>query len=466
MKVSLFFDIASPRPWSPEREMENFERHLKLLEVADQVGFHAVWVTEHHFMEEYSAASAPEVFLGAASQRTKRLRLGHGIMHLPPQINHPARAAERIATLDVLSNGRVEFGSGEASSAAELHGFGVDPGTKRAAWREGIEVAARCMAEHPFTGFQGDFVSMPPREVIPNTVQKPHPPLWMACTRTSTLEVAAELGMGALHFAVAGPQDIIGARELYFAAFADRACPLTPAANPNFLCLGGSLMCAESDALATERATITGGFYGFAISYYFVHGRHRPGQVDLWAEYLRSLNGPPVKEIADPAATAGNRKEWAELAGSVTDQTKASVEGQKAGDNAAAKGMTQAVSGIGSPETITSFLESFEATGVEEICLLVPPGDARHGLESLELMGEHVLPAFIEREELTAAERAKRDAGLVEDALRRYAEGPKPPPLDPSFTFGGPPVSQDGKTAATEIADVLKRAAEVAEQGQ
>src|SRR3954451_11531678 len=150
MKISLFLEIPVPRPWDERSELDAFQEHLDLCELADKLGFHAVWVTEHHFLEEYCHASAPEIFLAAVSQRTRHLRLGHGIAHMPPNINPPARVAERIATLDLISNGRVEFGTGESSSVAELDGFRVDPGKKREMWEEAIRVAISCMADTPF----------------------------------------------------------------------------------------------------------------------------------------------------------------------------------------------------------------------------------------------------------------------------------------------------------------------------
>ena len=159
---------------------------LDEVEAADKAGFSTVWLTEHHFLEEYCHSTAPEIFLAAASQRTKNIRLGFGIMHLPPAVNHPARVAERIATLDLLSNGRVEFGTGESSSVGELGGFNIDPADKRAQWEEALEVSIRCMIEEPFTGFKGEHIEMPARNVIPKPLQKPHPPVWVACTRPAT----------------------------------------------------------------------------------------------------------------------------------------------------------------------------------------------------------------------------------------------------------------------------------------
>ena len=173
MKFGVFYEHQLPRPWEADAEYRLLQDALEQVELADRLGFDVVWEVEHHFLEEYSHSSAPEVFLGACSQRTKDIRLGHGIIQTAPGYNHPARTAERVATLDLLSGGRVEFGSGESGSEAELGGFLVDPATKRDAWLEGLEVTLRCMTETPFTGVDGRFVQMPPRNVVPKPMQQP-----------------------------------------------------------------------------------------------------------------------------------------------------------------------------------------------------------------------------------------------------------------------------------------------------
>src|SRR6202011_2769560 len=158
MRFGIFYEHQLPRPWAEGSELKLFQDALDQVELGDRLGIDYAWEVEHHFLEEYSHSSAPEVFLAAASQRTSRIRLGHGIVQTPPPFNHPARVAERIATLDLVSNGRVEFGTGESSSEAELGGFGVAPLVKREMWQEGLEVALRCMTETPFTGVAGRFV--------------------------------------------------------------------------------------------------------------------------------------------------------------------------------------------------------------------------------------------------------------------------------------------------------------------
>jgi alkanesulfonate monooxygenase SsuD/methylene tetrahydromethanopterin reductase-like flavin-dependent oxidoreductase (luciferase family) len=160
MKFGIFYEHQLPRPWSADSEHRLLKESLTQIELADGLGYDYAWEVEHHFLEEYSHSSAPEVFLGAASQRTKRIRLGHGIIQLPT--NHPIRVAERVATLDLLSGGRVELGLGEGQGPIELHPFG--PTGARQARRVG---RGRCRSWcSAFTKdaveFHGRFFDFPP----------------------------------------------------------------------------------------------------------------------------------------------------------------------------------------------------------------------------------------------------------------------------------------------------------------
>src|SRR5207247_8430011 len=139
MRFGIFYEHQLPRPWAEGGELKLFQDALDQVELGDKLGIDYAWEVEHHFLEEYSHSSAPEVFLAAASQRTKRIRLGHGIVLMPPNYNHPARIAERLATLDLVSNGRVEWGTGESESRAELEGFGISSSERRAWWRKAPE---------------------------------------------------------------------------------------------------------------------------------------------------------------------------------------------------------------------------------------------------------------------------------------------------------------------------------------
>src|SRR5215208_3086139 len=237
MKFGIFYEHQLPRPWNEGDEVRLFQEALDQIELADRLGIDYAWEVEHHFLEEYSHSSAPEVFLAAASQRTKNIRLGHGIVQTPPPFNHPARVAERVAMLDLVSNGRVEFGTGESSSEAELGGFVIDPAIKRDAWLEGLEVAVRCMAETPFTGVDGTYVSMPPRNVIPKPVQKPHPPLWVACSRRETILLAAQKGVGALTFAFIDPEEAVNWVSEYERVSTESCVPVGFDVNPQVACV-------------------------------------------------------------------------------------------------------------------------------------------------------------------------------------------------------------------------------------
>jgi alkanesulfonate monooxygenase SsuD/methylene tetrahydromethanopterin reductase-like flavin-dependent oxidoreductase (luciferase family) len=152
MKFGGFYEHQLPRPWVRESEHTLLKNALEQAVLSDQCGYDYVWATEHHFLEEYAHSSAPEVFLAAVSQRTKNVRIGHGIVQTPPYINHPARVAERIATLDLLSDGRVEFGTGAGATETELGGFLVPQSEKKNMQLEGMRIAVRMLVENPFTG--------------------------------------------------------------------------------------------------------------------------------------------------------------------------------------------------------------------------------------------------------------------------------------------------------------------------
>ena len=91
MKFGIFYELQLPRPWLPGGELQLYQNALDQVELADRLGYDFAWEVEHHFLEEYSHSPAPEVFLAAASQRTQRIRLAHGIMQLTT--THPARSA-------------------------------------------------------------------------------------------------------------------------------------------------------------------------------------------------------------------------------------------------------------------------------------------------------------------------------------------------------------------------------------
>jgi alkanesulfonate monooxygenase SsuD/methylene tetrahydromethanopterin reductase-like flavin-dependent oxidoreductase (luciferase family) len=358
MKFGIFYELQLPRPWGADSERMLYQNALAQVELADKLGYDTAWQVEHHFLEEYSHSPQPEVFLAAASQRTKRIRLGHGIVQLTT--NHPARVAEKIACLDLVSNGRVEFGTGEGASITELGPFDRPMDEKRAIWED----AMRCIIPMFKDGgwqYDGPYFKFPLRQVLPKPVQKPHPPLWVACSQLETIEMAGRRGIGALGFQFLSAEMAHAWVHAYYNAFTKRQEKLADyVANPN-IAMVSYFMCAETDEEARRRADgVT--FFQFSLAYYSgAKGRERapPGTVSLWDEYnaWKSANPDAVRRA---------------LSGGL----------------------------IGSPETIRRKLRKFEASNVDQIILLNQAGKNAHPhiCESLELFAKEVMPEFHGRE--------------------------------------------------------------------
>src|SRR5579863_1784032 len=284
MKFGVFYEMQLPRPWGPDSEWRLYHNALDELELADQLGYDYAWEVEHHFLEEYSHSSAPEVFLGAASQRTKQIRLGHGIIQLTT--NHPAKVAEKVSVLDLLSNGRVEFGMGESASITELEPFGRTLEEKRAVWEDAVR-ALIPMFKPGGCQYEGPYFNFPMRNVVPKPRQKPHPPLWTACSQLETIEYAGRRGLGALGFQFVSADAAHAWVHSYYNALTKRMDKLADyPTNPN-IALVSMFMCAKTDEEARKQAD-GASFFQFALRYYGASiGRKRPtaGTVNMWNEY-------------------------------------------------------------------------------------------------------------------------------------------------------------------------------------
>jgi alkanesulfonate monooxygenase SsuD/methylene tetrahydromethanopterin reductase-like flavin-dependent oxidoreductase (luciferase family) len=429
MRFGIFYEHQLPRPWADDDERRLIQDALDQVELADKLGIQHVWEVEHHFLEEYSHSSAPEVFLAAASQRTKNIRLGHGIVQTAPQYNHPFRVAERLGMLDLVSNGRVEFGSGESSSEGELGGFKIPYDRKRAAWLEGLEQVLRCMTEEPYTGHRGEFVSMPPRNVVPKPVQKPHPPLWVACSRRETIMLAAEKGIGALSFAFIDPEEAAHWVDDYRQHMADTCIPVGRAVNPNIASVTPMMVHPDEDE-ALRRGLEGANFFGYSLAHYYVFGDHVPGQTDVWQEFQDRRD----RQGYSPEAAIARRRETlgAKVASGDTDGLRGAV---------------------GTPDQLREYLRRFEAAGVDQIIFVMQAGRNRHEhiMEGIELFATEVMPEFVERDEAAAKAKADRFAPIIEAAFeRKAAEVDGPPPLPDGYTIKALPkamaeVSEDSR---------------------
>ncbi|HEX6312836.1 MAG TPA: LLM class flavin-dependent oxidoreductase [Acidimicrobiia bacterium] len=404
MKFGIFLEMQMPRPWDHETERRVFREVLEQVELADRIGIQYAWEVEHHFLEEYSHSSAPEVFLAAASQRTSRIRLGHGIVQLPSRVNHPARVAERIATLDLVSDGRVEFGTGESTGAVEPGGFGVDYETKREQWRESLDAITRMFVEEPFSGYDGRWLQMPARNVVPKPYQRPHPPLWMAAPRPDVIPVAARNGLGALCFSMLiEPEQAREWVDGYHAVIESDDCvPAGFAVNPELAVVTG-LMCHPDEQVALDRGLDGAHFLAYSLLHYYAHGdTHEHGRSRLWDDFQH-----------DRAASGFDRSLFEDAQGRL-----AATYDRK--NNYAQRGA------IGTPAQVRDFLRRYEAAGCDQVILFSQVGHNRHEdiCESLELFGREVLPEFAERDEEQTRRKHERLAPAVERALARRDPSP------------------------------------------
>ena len=160
MKFALFYEIPVPRPWEEDSELIAYQNTLEQAIAGDKFGWHAFWTVEHHFLQEYSHCSNPEVLYGAIASRTENIRLGYGVRLMPKPYNHPVRTAESVAVLDLLSKGRVDMGAGRSATRAELEGFGIDPAESRQMWQEAIGHIVGCWTNDEYE-FEGEYWQMP-----------------------------------------------------------------------------------------------------------------------------------------------------------------------------------------------------------------------------------------------------------------------------------------------------------------
>jgi alkanesulfonate monooxygenase SsuD/methylene tetrahydromethanopterin reductase-like flavin-dependent oxidoreductase (luciferase family) len=401
MKFGLFYELQLPKPydkdtWDPADEHRIVKEALEQIEFADALGFDYVFEVEHHFLEEYSHSSAPEVFLAAASQRTKNLRLGHGIVLTPPPFNHPARVAERIAMLDLVSNGRVEFGTGESSSDMELGGFGVDRAAKKAMWEEAVREIAKMMTDEPYCGFNGEYFKLPARNVIPKPLQKPHPPLWVAASRRETVMVAARMGLGSLGFAFETPEEAEERVAEYYRLVREECFPIAQAINPA-VAIVSTFMCAQTDEEALMKAIFGAPFFAYSLNYYYVDAMtnpHPPGKKHLWRDFLATPMEEHMRRMDQRAAipfSAGSSP--TQQTGLAAEQEPKS-ETQRALWRAARRGAT-----IGSPDFIRQSLKKYEDAHLDAMIMVAQCGMVKHEdiMTALELFGKEVMPEFKDR---------------------------------------------------------------------
>jgi alkanesulfonate monooxygenase SsuD/methylene tetrahydromethanopterin reductase-like flavin-dependent oxidoreductase (luciferase family) len=365
MKFALFSEIPVPRPWDEHSELRAYQQTLEQAVLGEQAGFHSFWTVEHHFLEEYSHCSNPEILYGAIAARTNRMRLGYGVRLLPKPYNHPIRTAESVAVLDLISNGRVEFGTGRSSTRAELEGFAVDPQQTRAMWSEALQHIVGAWTNDVYQA-DGRYWRMgAPRRVLPKPLQKPHPPLWGATSSPDGHREIGRHGLGLCSFTVGVPPEELADRlELYREGLAECPAPVGKVKNEQAATFT-MVHCAPTNEEAFADANESFPWYV------------RTG-VSLISSVADWMAGKDLGTYSYTEALKTVRE-----SGGLDHLTFDFLR-----DSGSAV--------VGDPDRCIEVARRYEAAGCDLLLCLVNPYKMPHDkvMRCIELMGKHVLPAF------------------------------------------------------------------------
>jgi alkanesulfonate monooxygenase SsuD/methylene tetrahydromethanopterin reductase-like flavin-dependent oxidoreductase (luciferase family) len=355
LKFSLFYEMQISRP-TRAAEAAMFRNCLEQAELADRLGYHCIWEVEHHGLYEYSHSSAPEIFLSFVAARTRNVRVGHGVTLLPYRYNHPIRIAERIATLDVLSGGRVNWGSGKSSSLVEQVAFENDLDSLHPQWLEALRIIPRMWREDVFS-FKGRFFDIPPIQVVPKPVQEPHPPMFAACSRPETAAEVGKLGLGALNFAF-GTDAYLAEKVAEYRRAVASAEPVGESVTDHFACTPATLVLAD-DRKACRYGLRGARFFIESLHRYYVGGDRPTGELDVPRDFF----------------------------------SDAEIDAAMAERNAAG---SQVSNIVGDPVCARETVSRLAAAGVDELILVMQLGTVPHELvmESIRTFGERVMPHF------------------------------------------------------------------------
>jgi alkanesulfonate monooxygenase SsuD/methylene tetrahydromethanopterin reductase-like flavin-dependent oxidoreductase (luciferase family) len=359
LDFGLFYEIPVAAPWHARSERDAYHDVIAQAVHGEAVGFTHFWTVEHHFLSEFSHCSAPEALYGAVAARTTTIRIGHGVRLLPYPYNHPIRVAEMAAALDLVSDGRLEFGTGRSSTRDELEGFGIDPQQTRDLWAEALDVVVGAWTTDVFS-WEGRQFRIPPRRVLPKPLQKPHPPIWVASTNPASHEMAGRKGLGLLSFTIGVPPEELAARIALYREGLREAKPAGKFVNDRAATFT-MVHCAETDAEARRNAEAS-------VMWYFRRSIELIGTVASWQE---------GRDLGTYAYTQMLR----EL--NVRDVTFDLLDGMDAVI-------------VGSPETCIRKVRRYQEAGCDQLLCLVQPYSIASAavMRSIDLFGRYVIPAF------------------------------------------------------------------------
>lgn len=376
MKLSLAYEMQ--RPMVDDHAV--IEETIEQCVLADKMGFDTVWFVEHHFLTSFSMSPCPEVLFGALSRLTKNIRLGFGVVILP--YHHPVRVAERVAMVDHMSGGRVDFGTGR-SAPYEQTGMGIDPRDTREMWAEALEMVPKIWQDGLFS-WQGRFWNVPPREVRPKPLQKPHPPIWVAALQPATYQLAAAKGIGVMALSVAAPSNLAPHIKAY-KTNVKNAKPVGNAINDQWLS-ATMAYCGEDNNAARELA---------AQSLKTFFGPDRPylkDQVNVYERLIDSWGGVPEhlqSNFARYLKDDETHEAGLDLSGG-SGQIAQQIWNQFDADTLADRGVTVS----GDPQSCLQAIRIHESIGVDQLQFLMATETIPHDkvMSSIELFGKYVIP--------------------------------------------------------------------------
>lgn len=366
MEFALFYEIPVPQPWDEGSEHRAYKNTIEQALAGEKFGWDAFWTVEHHFLDEYSHCSNPEVLYGAIAAQTERIRIGYGVRLMPKPYNHPVRSAESAAVLDLISDGRVEFGTGRSATRLEIEGFDIDPHQTREMWQEAIGHVVGCWTNDEYE-FEGKHWRMPKRRVHPKPLQKPHPPLWGATSSDDGHRQIGSLGLGLCSFAVGVPPETVKEKiGIYRDAIAGCTQPIGKFVN-NRAATFTMTCCAPDRQEALDSAAES-------FEWYPRKGATIIGEL---AAYMAERN----QDLGN-YAYAGSMHQHAE-SGDLSHLTI---------DYLTSTGACV----LGTPEECLEACRRYEEAGVDLLLCLVNPYKIPHEtvMQTIELMGTEVIPKF------------------------------------------------------------------------
>ena len=372
MKFSMIFEAQIADP-SRQSEHQVFHECVEQSLRAEQLGFDGIWAVEHTSLTQYAHMNAPETFLAFMAGATTTLEIGHGVVCLPHAMNHPIKVAERIATLDILSRGRVNFGVGKGGTEQEAGAFGNTLADLQDQVDESMYMIPRMWHEGEFSFESAKTgLKIPPRPINPKPYQDPHPPMFLACTREHTLNMAGERGMGALVLGFGGPDDIAKKNEVYRAAFArrKRAEQVGDFATEHLSALCPAIVL--DDGAKARRIGLRGQrFFAESLGHWY-QGGPKPSTADLSETELENILEQSKQQVI---AYLGEEKIPVG-----TEHT----------------GMYNVNNAYGTPDDAISYIQRLIDAGADEIMFLLQMGTVPHDviMESIENIGKYVIPHF------------------------------------------------------------------------